>query len=225
MAEYLIQDTTLDAIANAINAKTGGSSAMTPAEMVTAIGSISGGGGLDDYFTPVNCVTIRNNSEYGYSNGFVIYGVPLNSVKKIEIRFKCAEANPTHFIWLTALASNNFSSYAAANPFIDKTTATGFTFNVDINETIDGVQHIVAQFSSNNTSNIRIGSWSDSTYSKTATYYELKMWDADDNPIVDLMPCINIATQKALFLNKATGICVSVTTPGVSSFIAGEVLS
>ena len=45
MAEYLIQDTTLDAIADAINAKTGGSSAMTPAEMATAIGSISGGGG------------------------------------------------------------------------------------------------------------------------------------------------------------------------------------
>jgi len=44
MAEYLIQGTTLDAIADAINAKTGGSSAMTPAEMVTAIGSISGGG-------------------------------------------------------------------------------------------------------------------------------------------------------------------------------------
>ena len=45
MAEYLIQDTTLDAIADAINAKTGGSSAMTPAQMVTAIGTISGGGG------------------------------------------------------------------------------------------------------------------------------------------------------------------------------------
>lgn len=43
MAEYLIQDTTLDAIADAINAKTGGSAAMTPAEMVTAIGMISGG--------------------------------------------------------------------------------------------------------------------------------------------------------------------------------------
>ena len=47
MAEYLIQDTTLDDIADAINAKTGGSSAMTPAEMVTAIGSISGGGGFE----------------------------------------------------------------------------------------------------------------------------------------------------------------------------------
>lgn len=46
MAEYLIQDTTLDAIADAINTKKGGApAAMTPAEMATAIGSISGGGG------------------------------------------------------------------------------------------------------------------------------------------------------------------------------------
>ena len=45
MAEYLIQDTSLDAIADAINAKTGGSSAMTPAQMVTAIAAIPGGGG------------------------------------------------------------------------------------------------------------------------------------------------------------------------------------
>jgi hypothetical protein len=45
MAEYLIQSETLDDIADAINAKTGGSSAMTPAEMVTAIGNIETGGG------------------------------------------------------------------------------------------------------------------------------------------------------------------------------------
>lgn len=49
MAEYLIQDTTLNAIADAINAKTGGSSAMTPAQMVSAIGSISGGSGPTGY--------------------------------------------------------------------------------------------------------------------------------------------------------------------------------
>lgn len=70
MAEYLIQDTTLDAIADAINAKTGGSSAMTPAEMVTAIGSISGGGGIAGWeyqkftFTPTEDI-----GQYG-SGGF-----------------------------------------------------------------------------------------------------------------------------------------------------------
>lgn len=62
MAEYLIQDTTLDAIANAINAKTGSSSAMTPAQMVTAIRSISGGGGntlICDYTAAEDVATIR----------------------------------------------------------------------------------------------------------------------------------------------------------------------
>lgn len=52
MSEYLIQDTTLDAIADAINAKTGGSSAMTPAQMVTAIGNISTSNGIE--FTLTN---------------------------------------------------------------------------------------------------------------------------------------------------------------------------
>lgn len=52
MAEYLIQSETLDDIADAINAKTGGTSAMTPAEMVTEIESIqTGGGSVSDSVT------------------------------------------------------------------------------------------------------------------------------------------------------------------------------
>lgn len=43
MSTYFVQGSTMDAIADAINAKTGGSSALTPAQMVTAIGAISGG--------------------------------------------------------------------------------------------------------------------------------------------------------------------------------------
>lgn len=45
MAEYLINDSTLTAIGDAIRAKTGGVSLMTPAQMVTEIGSIPSGGG------------------------------------------------------------------------------------------------------------------------------------------------------------------------------------
>lgn len=44
MDEYLIQGSTLADIADAIREKTGDDSLMTPAEMVTAIGNISGGG-------------------------------------------------------------------------------------------------------------------------------------------------------------------------------------
>ena len=47
MAEYLIQGEALDEIADAINAKTGGSDSMTPAEMVEAIEGIETGGGVN----------------------------------------------------------------------------------------------------------------------------------------------------------------------------------
>lgn len=45
MAEYLINGSTLTAIGDAIRAKTGGVSLMTPAQMVTEIGNIPTGGG------------------------------------------------------------------------------------------------------------------------------------------------------------------------------------
>jgi len=44
MADYLIHDSTLEDIADAIRSKTGGSSLIAPEEMPTEIASISGGG-------------------------------------------------------------------------------------------------------------------------------------------------------------------------------------
>lgn len=79
MAEYLIQDTTLDAIADAINAKTGGSSAMTPAQMVTAIGSISGGGGIQSASGEITLASTDSNTSITVSglqftpNAFIVY--------------------------------------------------------------------------------------------------------------------------------------------------------
>jgi len=66
MSEFLIQSETLDEIADAINAKTGGSSAMTPAEMVTEIGSIQTGGGAEKVYTKLGEATITEpvNSIY-----------------------------------------------------------------------------------------------------------------------------------------------------------------
>lgn len=62
MDEYMIQGSTLTDIADAIREKTGDSALMTPAEMVEAIGSISGGGGktlLADYTTSENVSAIQ----------------------------------------------------------------------------------------------------------------------------------------------------------------------
>ena len=45
MSDYIIHDTTLTSIADAIRTKTGSNAQMTPSEMATAIGNISTGGG------------------------------------------------------------------------------------------------------------------------------------------------------------------------------------
>jgi hypothetical protein len=87
MAEYLIQDTTLDAIADAIQAKSGAPTPMTPAEMVAEIAAIpSGGGGFtwQDYFDgviPSGRIELRGNItrqnvfqlSRNVSNSFTLY--------------------------------------------------------------------------------------------------------------------------------------------------------
>lgn len=99
MAEYLIQSETLDDIADAINAKTGGSSAMTPAEMAAAIGSISGGD-LGD-FTLLDTITISESVAsvlvtypQGYTQVAFIFDVENSAVtKRYFYRVKAGENN------------------------------------------------------------------------------------------------------------------------------------
>jgi hypothetical protein len=61
MAKYIIDESTLTALANAIREKTGDSNTLSPAEMVTAIEGISGGKTpitfrfWDSYPDPVEC--------------------------------------------------------------------------------------------------------------------------------------------------------------------------
>ena len=73
MAEYLIQDSTLTSIADAIREKTGEITALTPAAMATAIAGIVAGGGLPDGFsaltsgtiTPASAIDISVEVEHG----------------------------------------------------------------------------------------------------------------------------------------------------------------
>lgn len=68
MAEYIIQSETLDDIADAINAKTGGTTSMTPAQMVTEIGSIETGAAIADGIV----ITARDAN--GFATAATLYG-------------------------------------------------------------------------------------------------------------------------------------------------------
>lgn len=57
MSTYFVQGSTMDAIADAINQKAGTQAAMTPAQMVTAIGNIPSGGSGSLQITIASTIT------------------------------------------------------------------------------------------------------------------------------------------------------------------------
>ena len=63
MSKVFIEETSLSAIGDAIRAKTGSSDKMSPAQMVTAIGSITGGGGG----TEIEPIVLSGSQSYGCS--------------------------------------------------------------------------------------------------------------------------------------------------------------
>lgn len=96
---YRILKSTLDDIADAIRAKTGGSAAMTPAQMVTEIGNISGGTSITNgiVFTSVDAnskpvtadiygLTVPNYCFGSYNGGGVLGS---------SLRFVTFKSNPT----------------------------------------------------------------------------------------------------------------------------------
>lgn len=111
MSTYFVQGSTMDAIADAINAKTGGSSAMTPAQMVTAIGTISGGGIDPTVFTQIGSFNIAEDvrqfnfdiSNYDYTR-YIIY---VNG-----------SGTGADYLYMSVAASGNgYSVYIAGNTY------------------------------------------------------------------------------------------------------------
>ena len=116
MAEYLIQDTTLDAIADAINSKTGGSSAMTPAEMVTAIGTISGGGG-----TVIEVPDGYTQLEYLESSGTQYILTPYNAKLNSRAVVKFAWLNGCQLYGTAFGTRNPWFAFMTGKAIVDNT--------------------------------------------------------------------------------------------------------
>ena len=68
MSDYLIHDSTLEDIADAIRSKTGGSSLINPEDMPTEIASISGGGSLPSSISKIDGGTFTFASNTSTTN-------------------------------------------------------------------------------------------------------------------------------------------------------------
>lgn len=125
MSEYLIQDTTLDAIADAINAKTGGSSAMTPAEMADAIAAIPSGGSSVPDFTLAGTQTITEPVSQ------VAFSIPAGTTQLLIVLSATITASrKSYFYWYfnnnqIFYYNHNNSSISARNAIYGKMVETG----------------------------------------------------------------------------------------------------
>lgn len=98
MSTYLIQDSTMAGIANAIRAKTGSSATMTPAQMATEIGSISGGSSVT-----VEPLTVTQNGTTTAPSGKAYSPVNVNVPQ------------PSGTVNIAANGQEDVSMYAVAN--------------------------------------------------------------------------------------------------------------
>ena len=220
MAEYLIQSETLDDIADAINAKTGGSSAMTPAEMVAAIGNIpSGGGGANSVeYTPINIVTVLNSSTIGNTNGFIV-PVTLGNISKIEATVKF-DSSLTHCIWFTSV---RVSDGLEAVPFVDKSSGTSVSVAVGTTDSDGFTAYTLTNLADSLSNIVKFGSWRDTTYSHNVSFKSIKGYDSNDDVLFELIPC-TLRSGMACMLNKTEGKFIFPTFLRTDITVAGEVV-
>lgn len=121
MADYLIQDSTLDAIVEAINQKAGTQAAMTPAQMVTAIGNIPSGGG-SGYDRKTGTFTLASNYTYGTAANVAYTGSILIATGLSKISAICMYSEE----WANQTEQNNCwgSSVGFNNGISSDTDAT-----------------------------------------------------------------------------------------------------
>lgn len=115
MSTYLIQDSTMAGIANAIRAKTGSSATMTPAQMATEIGSISGGSSIT-----VEPLTVTQNGTQTAPSGKAYSPVTVNVPQPSGTKNITISQNGTTTENVKNYASASISTNVQPTKIIDK---------------------------------------------------------------------------------------------------------
>lgn len=192
-------DSDLASVADAIRAKSGGSSQLAfPAGFVSEIQAIpSGGGGA--VYTEISAVTILNDSSHGVNNKVVV--PPHGTVKKFEVEYKDI-TDGTNDANDIVIALVGIGGISVTSPFVGYKSSNGITLSSKTE--IDGYAHLAGSFNSVISQNIGVGSWSDGSYSKTNAFHYVKFFDASDNLTHHLIPVLDAHNDPCFFdlINK-----------------------
>ena len=159
MADYLIHDSTLEDIADAIRSKTGGSSLIAPEDMPTEIASISGGGSLPSSISKISggSFTLSSDttaSKYSITHdmgvtpiGFVIWCNTLDvttAINGVIVRFNFLESLYNNN-YLTAQQYQVTTRNSATNLYsasISESSVGGFVSSTFINAKISNIAYL-----------------------------------------------------------------------------------
>lgn len=138
MSEYLIQDTTLTGIADAIRGKTGGTAPVAVSDMAAQIAGIQAGGGGDDVLNALinrsiteissNATSIGNYA-FGYCSQLTTANFPVATSVGNYAFYECSALTTANFPAATSVGSNAFYNCSALTT-ADFLVATSIVNNV-----------------------------------------------------------------------------------------------
>lgn len=123
MADYLIHDSTLEDIADAIRSKTGGSALINPEDMPTEIASISGGGGLPTGMTNIGSGSFTFASRT-VLNTAINHGLSFTPRAVIIWTNTEPSAADMFYCWLTRQLANNTGTTKTERFLVSKASST-----------------------------------------------------------------------------------------------------
>lgn len=190
-------DSDLTSVANAIRAKSGGSSSLAfPSGFVSEIQAIPSGGGGASY-TELSAVSIKNSSDTNIGKQNNVFVSPHGSVKKFEVEYKDLSdgTNDANDIVIAKASINDIPG--PASPYVGYKNTSGVTMSVKTE--VNGYAHLEGSFNSAITQHIWVGSWNDATYSKTNAFKYVKFWDNSDNLTHHLIPVLDASNVPCFY--------------------------
>jgi hypothetical protein len=215
MSKVYLEDSTLTSIANAIRAKTGGSSSITPANMPTEIGSISGGSGLND---DVRAIVENSNPTFSFttytSNGTQIdkklAGSNLTDINMPNLRS----------IYAQIPVNNTIAARLESNSNLYNITASGVLYgSCDKLELIQSVNISYNTFSNLNCEYLAVpnGILSGNAYISDGNKIRIVYWPSDTGTQTGRPSTGQITATSILILTRTSSI-VSLNSTSANYF-------
>lgn len=162
MSKYVIEDTTLSSIADAVRKKTGGTELIKVSELPTAIASISGGGETTNMTLYKEAVSVKA------STASVDMSLPFTDCNKITT-IMCKFSGQSHY-WIFSKRDLNSNDWTTA--YVTKATNSNYVYPITV-DTTDYHVDVVESNSGTCQVRMRYGDSSGTTYAGNSTYVSI----------------------------------------------------